>query len=192
MNGSRRSRSRRMGSGSRQDRLGRVFAGWPATRVGVARYDSEDLGSADGRVPGDACVWKLTHLRFDPSRPILYTYRGAFLIPSTSSALPSTRQYAFRSALDLELIPSSPPIPKGVSYGLEPGNSWITCNGEKVLWLPSEFRPVRSAVSGSAIAIGCHSGRNAGSQPSSSSSSPSERSTGPAAPDIAAITMQAH
>ncbi|KAL8364654.1 hypothetical protein RB595_003776 [Gaeumannomyces hyphopodioides] len=44
-------------------------------------------------------------------------------------------------------------------YGLDRDSSWITWNGERVLWLPHEFRPFSSAAWGSMIAIGCISGR---------------------------------
>ncbi|KAL8364978.1 hypothetical protein RB595_004001 [Gaeumannomyces hyphopodioides] len=44
-------------------------------------------------------------------------------------------------------------------YGLDGGGSWITYDGERVLWLPHEFRPSSSAAWGSAIAIGFASGR---------------------------------
>ncbi|KAK0616943.1 hypothetical protein B0T14DRAFT_434428, partial [Immersiella caudata] len=44
-------------------------------------------------------------------------------------------------------------------YSLGWDKSWITCNGENVLWLPPEYRPHCSAVQGRMISIGCLSGR---------------------------------
>lgn len=51
-------------------------------------------------------------------------------------------------------------------YGLSPDKSWITWNGHKALWLPSEYRPSVSAMWRSVppsavarVAIGCSSGR---------------------------------
>jgi len=44
-------------------------------------------------------------------------------------------------------------------YSLGQDGSWITCNGQHVLWLPSEARPICFAVQGQMISIGCASGR---------------------------------
>jgi hypothetical protein len=35
---------------------------------------------------------------------------------------------------------------------------WIKLNGEKVLWLPPEFRPLCSAIHGNLVALGLSSG----------------------------------
>ena len=44
-------------------------------------------------------------------------------------------------------------------YGCNSNVSWITWNRENVLWLPTECRYGKVAVSGSTVAIGCRSGR---------------------------------
>jgi len=44
-------------------------------------------------------------------------------------------------------------------YGFSTDGSWVTWRGRNLLWLPAEFRPVCSAVCGSAVVIGCSSGR---------------------------------
>ncbi|KAH7176181.1 WD40-repeat-containing domain protein, partial [Dactylonectria macrodidyma] len=50
-------------------------------------------------------------------------------------------------------------------YGLSPDKSWITYNGHKALWLPSEYRPLVSATCSvppstvARVTIGCSSGR---------------------------------
>jgi hypothetical protein len=44
-------------------------------------------------------------------------------------------------------------------YGFNKDRSWITWHGNNFLWLPQEFRPVCSAVSGCTAVIGCNSGR---------------------------------
>ncbi|KAH8587747.1 hypothetical protein B0O99DRAFT_665263 [Bisporella sp. PMI_857] len=49
--------------------------------------------------------------------------------------------------------------PNWSAYCLHASKSWITWNGKKVLWLPSEHRPVVSAVRRETIMIGCSSGR---------------------------------
>ena len=63
--------------------------------------------------------------------------------------------------LDESLLPSVLPIaiPNWQGYCLHPNSSWITRNGEKVLWLPPEYRPVSSIVRKHTVAIGCASGR---------------------------------
>ena len=50
-----------------------------------------------------------------------------------------------------------PPI--AVGYGLSSNKSWITYEGENLLWLPPEYRPSPSAISGTVVSIGCSSGR---------------------------------
>ncbi|KAH7173307.1 uncharacterized protein B0J16DRAFT_311083 [Fusarium flagelliforme] len=45
------------------------------------------------------------------------------------------------------------------SHGINIDGEWITKHGKKILWLPAEFRPGRSAVFKSTVAIGCNSGR---------------------------------
>ncbi|KAK7928759.1 hypothetical protein PG985_005757 [Apiospora marii] len=46
-----------------------------------------------------------------------------------------------------------------LGYGISEDRSWITWHGNHLLWLPPDFRPVRSAVAGSLIVVGCASGR---------------------------------
>ncbi|KAH7124792.1 WD40-repeat-containing domain protein, partial [Dactylonectria macrodidyma] len=45
------------------------------------------------------------------------------------------------------------------AFGFSADNAWITGNSKQLVWLPPEYRPVRSAVMGSGIAIACSSGR---------------------------------
>ncbi|RAH68492.1 uncharacterized protein BO66DRAFT_472692 [Aspergillus aculeatinus CBS 121060] len=55
---------------------------------------------------------------------------------------------------------SSPWIPVG--YGISSDNSWITWNGDNLLWLPWQYRPLtryRMCNSGANVAIVCRSGR---------------------------------
>ncbi|OAP64881.1 hypothetical protein AYL99_00853 [Fonsecaea erecta] len=46
---------------------------------------------------------------------------------------------------------------EGVGLGLN--GDWITCNSQNIIWLPSEYRPQSSAVSGRTMAIGAGSGK---------------------------------
>ncbi|KAH6974017.1 hypothetical protein EDB80DRAFT_527150, partial [Ilyonectria destructans] len=44
-------------------------------------------------------------------------------------------------------------------YGISDDGVWITYQGRNLLWLPSEYRPVTSAIAASTVALGCISGR---------------------------------
>ena len=44
--------------------------------------------------------------------------------------------------------------PQYQGVGLSSDRKWITCNSERLVWLPSEYRPSCSAVSGMKIVIG--------------------------------------
>jgi hypothetical protein len=44
-------------------------------------------------------------------------------------------------------------------YGLTHDSTWIMYEGQNALWLPPEFRPQCSAISGLVVALGCASGR---------------------------------
>lgn len=46
-----------------------------------------------------------------------------------------------------------------VKYGLSSNRSWITYQGEKLIWLPSEHRASCFRVSGTILSIGCYTGR---------------------------------
>ncbi|KAH6623374.1 hypothetical protein F5144DRAFT_583058 [Chaetomium tenue] len=59
-------------------------------------------------------------------------------------------------------IPETPIKPDNLvshGYGLERDRSWITFNGRRVLWLPSEVRPNCFALHGRMMCIGCFSGQ---------------------------------
>ncbi|KAK3947905.1 hypothetical protein QBC32DRAFT_223198, partial [Pseudoneurospora amorphoporcata] len=44
-------------------------------------------------------------------------------------------------------------------YGLSSNRTWITYQGKNLLWLPPEYRPSSSAISGTVLSIGSSSGR---------------------------------
>ncbi|EWZ28532.1 hypothetical protein FOZG_17745 [Fusarium oxysporum Fo47] len=44
-------------------------------------------------------------------------------------------------------------------YGISTDRVWVVKDGKNMLWLAPEYRPVKSAVVGSTVAIGCSSGR---------------------------------
>jgi len=55
-------------------------------------------------------------------------------------------------------ISADPLLPKVAGYGLSNNNTWITYQGENLIWLPPEYRPLCFAVSGTTVSIGCSSG----------------------------------
>ena len=57
--------------------------------------------------------------------------------------------------LAIDTAPSAPTQ----GCGLNSDGIWTTWDSENLLWLPTEYRPLRSAVSASTVAIGCASGR---------------------------------
>ncbi|KAF1952414.1 hypothetical protein CC80DRAFT_179990, partial [Byssothecium circinans] len=54
---------------------------------------------------------------------------------------------------------TDPQNPRYQGVGLAPSGAWITYNSENLVWLPSEYRPLCSAVSGKMIGIGVGSGK---------------------------------
>jgi WD domain, G-beta repeat len=45
-----------------------------------------------------------------------------------------------------------------IGCGIESTRTWITWDGNNLLWLPPEYRPVKSTVRGNCVGIGCGSG----------------------------------
>ncbi|KAF7510585.1 hypothetical protein GJ744_006197 [Endocarpon pusillum] len=88
----------------------------------------------------------LYNLSFDISGSYLHTDIGTFAVdaPLASNTMLDQIERENRGCLGV---------------GLSPTGEWITCNSEKLIWLPSEYRPVRSAVSGRTIWIGLRSGK---------------------------------
>jgi hypothetical protein len=52
----------------------------------------------------------------------------------------------------------TPSIPPSLSPKISIYNEWVEIQGEKILWLPTEYRSEYSAVSGNIIALGNRSG----------------------------------
>ncbi|ERF72619.1 hypothetical protein EPUS_05673 [Endocarpon pusillum Z07020] len=90
----------------------------------------------------------LYNVSFDISGSYLYTDIGTFAVdaPLASNTIPEQIERENSRCLGV---------------GLSPDGEWITCNSEKLIWLPSEYRPRHSpvSVSGRTIAIGLGSGK---------------------------------
>ncbi|KAH7190423.1 WD40-repeat-containing domain protein, partial [Fusarium oxysporum] len=83
---------------------------------------------------------KVHYLSFSSTGSQLYTDVGAFSLGPLTSALSSS-------------------IQKALSICFSADKAWIMRNSERLLWLPPEYRPTKSAVMGSSTAIACSSGR---------------------------------
>jgi len=88
----------------------------------------------------------LNRISFDITNPYLHTEIGTIDISalSGSTILPTI---------------SEPYNPKYRRIALSSDGVWITYNSENLVWLPSEYRPSCSAVSGKMIGIGVGTGR---------------------------------
>ncbi|KAH7117419.1 hypothetical protein EDB81DRAFT_733648, partial [Dactylonectria macrodidyma] len=85
-------------------------------------------------------------IRFDQTGARLLTDAGTFDL-SVPSPSPS------------DALPSGPPHHPRQGYGISADGVWITYQGLNLLWLPSEYRPHRTAIAASTVALGCRSGR---------------------------------
>jgi WD40 repeat protein len=63
------------------------------------------------------------------------------------------------SASNITSSVTDPQKPRYQGAGLSSDGAWITYNSENVVWLPSEYRPLCSAVSGKTIGVGVGSGK---------------------------------
>ncbi|XTI83259.1 WD40 repeat-like protein [Cenococcum geophilum] len=88
----------------------------------------------------------LHDISFDATGSYLYTEIGAIVISATS--------------LSNTITAVTEPQHAHYHYAaLGSDKAWITYNSENLLWLPSEYRPSCSAVSGNTIGIGVGSGK---------------------------------
>jgi WD40 repeat protein len=88
----------------------------------------------------------LFNISFDSTGSYLHTEIGTIAIDGSSAS---------------NITPSvtDPQKPRYQGGGLSLDGAWITYNSENVVWLPSEYRPSCSAVSGKTIGIGVGSGK---------------------------------
>ncbi|KAF2187665.1 WD40 repeat-like protein [Zopfia rhizophila CBS 207.26] len=88
----------------------------------------------------------LCNISFDTTGSHIHTEFGAMVI----------RESSVSSITKTVTEPQSPQYQRGA---LSPDGAWITYDSENVVWLPSEYRPSCSAVSGKTIGIGVGSGK---------------------------------
>jgi WD40 repeat protein len=121
-------------------------------------HDSSKLASASGdntvkvwNASSGACLQTLNigkalyHLSFDPTSSFLHSEIGSIAIhgPETSS----------------EIAVVEPALPQYLGTSLSSDSIWIKYGGRNLLWIPSEYRPSRSAVCGNRIGMGVATGR---------------------------------
>ncbi|KAF2181015.1 hypothetical protein K469DRAFT_590663, partial [Zopfia rhizophila CBS 207.26] len=88
----------------------------------------------------------LFNISFDTTSSYLHTEIGTIVIDASSVSTMTS------SVMDLQ-------YPQYQGVALSSDGAWITYNSENLLWLPSEYRPSCSAVSGKMIGIGVGSGK---------------------------------
>jgi len=93
----------------------------------------------------------LFNISFDITGSYLHTEFGAIALEASSSSSPSLSNRA-PSVTD-------PQSPRYQGQALSSDGKWITYNSNNWVWLPSEYRPSRSAVSGKSIGIGVGTGK---------------------------------
>ncbi|KAH8776242.1 hypothetical protein F5883DRAFT_544196 [Diaporthe sp. PMI_573] len=89
------------------------------------------------------------HLSFDKGNTCLRTDRGAVVLHIATSELLS---------LSPEAQPRLTAIPE-IETGISQDGCWVIWKDHNLLWLPTEFRPLCSAVHGCTLVVGCSSGR---------------------------------
>jgi WD40 repeat protein len=87
----------------------------------------------------------LSALSFDPTSSYLYTEIGTIDIQSSETSIRT----------DV----AEPARPLCVGTGFSPDGIWIQHTGNNMLWLPSEYRPSDSSVSGTMVSVGVGTGR---------------------------------
>ncbi|KAH7196285.1 WD40-repeat-containing domain protein, partial [Fusarium oxysporum] len=118
-------------------------------------------GSSDRKVKiwdaaTGACVQTLrvgrviTHLLFDPRTNSLL---------STDIGLLNLDLPVLPPAIDNGSTDATLQSVRHSGWGISTDIIWIVKDGKRMLWLPPEYRVMKSAVVGSTVAIGCRSGR---------------------------------
>ena len=115
-------------------------------RLASASYDGtvKIWDAASGRCVQTLGVRNALHsISFDTADRCLLTEIGAIILDVVSPSSMTPTAIAHRRQ----------------GYGLSSDGIWIMYNSENLLWLPLEYRPLKSIVTASTVAIGCASGR---------------------------------
>jgi WD40 repeat protein len=87
----------------------------------------------------------LVNISFDATGSYLHTEIGTIAIDASAS--------------NMTPCVTNPQNPRYQGGALSSDEEWITYNSENLVWLPSEYRPSCSAVSGKTIGVGVGSGK---------------------------------
>lgn len=105
-------------------------------------------------------------ITFSPDNATLHTGAGSLLLPGQQTDLLPLSSSP--PPLELEGLAIHRPFAQSVvrtrldgriGYGISHDNSWITYNGHRCLWLPVEFRPEQSFISGELVILASGRGR---------------------------------
>ncbi|OQV03579.1 WD domain-containing protein [Cladophialophora immunda] len=89
---------------------------------------------------------ELYKISFDSTGLFVYTDTGAIALNTSSVS-------------NIAVFKPEPQNPQYRGLGLSSNGEWITYNSENILWLPPEYRPLRSVISGNMIGMGFGSGK---------------------------------
>ena len=119
-----------------------------STRLASASYDRtvKIWDASSGACLQTLDIGKsLSALSFDATSSYLYTEIGAIDIQSSETSIRT----------DV----AEPTRPLYVGIGFSPDSIWIQQTGNNMLWVPSEYRPSHSSMSGTMVGVGVGSGR---------------------------------
>ena len=121
-------------------------------------HDSTRLASAS--YDGTVKIWDASSGACLQTLPIDNVPREISFDPAGSCLLTEFGTIAIRpSSLSSATHAAEPRHSQHQRGGVSADKTWITYNNNKMLWLPSEYRPSCSNISGNEIAIGVSSGR---------------------------------
>jgi WD40 repeat protein len=129
-----------------------------ASEDNTVRLWRTDTGGCVQEVDVGVTVFQLS---FESGDSQLLTEIGAIAIDKLLSlevGMTSIGRTGSAAASGAQAVPR-PDAAYRFGYGFNRDRNWVTWCGENLLWLPAEFRPPCSAVSGATVVIGCSSGR---------------------------------
>jgi WD40 repeat protein len=112
-------------------------------------------GSDDGTVK----IWEAGSGACVKTLEVQTSYFDMSFNAANSNLLTDKGTISWSISSNIPLAANALETPRYHGYGVSADQTWITWNGQNVLWLPSEHRPSCSAVASNTIIIGCPSGR---------------------------------
>jgi WD40 repeat protein len=134
-----------------------------STRLASASYDSTvkiwdaSSGACLQTLKGHSSIVNSVAFSHDSKRLASASYDSTVKIWDASSGACLQTLEGHSQVDNLVGFETKQPIHQGIGIGSD--RTWITHNAQKRSWLPSEYRPGCSAVSGGCVAIGTGSGK---------------------------------